>query len=93
MTNEIIILDDKRQITPTELFTPSGIDKILASIREKVKDFEPDMTTEKGRKEIASMAYKVARTEKARLFRKAQRRRGRGGRLTLLNQLLFFLIR
>ena len=65
MTNEIIILDDKRQITPTELFTPSGIDKILASIREKVKDFEPDMTTEKGRKEIASMAYKVARTKTA----------------------------
>jgi hypothetical protein len=63
MTNEIIILDNKKQITPTELFTPSGIDKILADIKDQARSFVGDMSTEEGRKEIASMAYKIARTK------------------------------
>ena len=65
MKNEIIILDDKKQITPAELFTPSGIDKILEEIKVKTRSFVGDMTTIGGRKEIASMAYKVSRTKTA----------------------------
>jgi len=65
MTNEIVILDEKRQITPTELFTPQGIDAMLEEVEKMAGSFVQDMTTEKGRKEIASMAYKIAQTKSA----------------------------
>jgi hypothetical protein len=48
------------------LFVPNGLDKILALIRQKVDDFKPDVSTEKGRKEIGSFARKIA-SSKSRL--------------------------
>lgn len=49
-----------------ELFVPNGLDKIIAVIRKEVEQFQPDISTEKGRKAIASLARKVA-SSKTRL--------------------------
>lgn len=49
-----------------ELFVPNGLDKIIAIIRKEVEQFQPDISTEKGRKAIASLARKVA-SSKSRL--------------------------
>jgi|CXWL01.1.fsa_nt_gi septal ring factor EnvC (AmiA/AmiB activator) len=43
--------------------TPERIDPILASIRAKIDAFTGDLDTASGRKEIASMAYTVARSK------------------------------
>jgi hypothetical protein len=47
-------------LQPTDLFKPNGLDTILAKIREQATALTPDISTEKGRKAIASMARKVA---------------------------------
>ena len=39
------------------------VDPILAAIRQIVSEFNPDVATAKGRKEIASMAHKVAQSK------------------------------
>lgn len=44
---------------------PEDIDPIIKRIRDEVKSHAPDLTTEKGRKEIASLAYKVSRSKTA----------------------------
>lgn len=50
--------------TALAVFTQAEkVDPILAAIRKIVAEFEPDVTTAKGRKEIASMAYKVAQSK------------------------------
>ncbi|KAF1009531.1 MAG: hypothetical protein GAK28_00169 [Luteibacter sp.] len=47
-----------------ELFTGAGnLDDLLARIRQETITIIPDVTTDKGRKEIASLAYKVARSK------------------------------
>jgi len=43
----------------------SGLDPYLAKIREEIDGFVPDITTVKGRKEIASIAHSVARSKTA----------------------------
>jgi len=50
---------------PLDLFTTPGIvDGLLVSIRaEALRDFTPDLTSDKGRKAIASRAYRVAKTK------------------------------
>lgn len=46
------------------VFTDAGqIDPILKQIADEARSFIPDVTTAKGRKEIASIAYKVAQTK------------------------------
>ena len=59
---EIIPSEEKS----AELFVPNGLDKIIAIIRREVEQFQPDISTEKGRKAIASLARKVA-SSKSRL--------------------------
>jgi hypothetical protein len=44
-------------------FSDGGLDPILAKIKEITDAFEPDVTTVVGRKAVASMAYKVARSK------------------------------
>lgn len=47
-----------------ELFTGAGkLDELLAKIRQETATIVPDVSTDKGRKEIASIAYKVARSK------------------------------
>ncbi|GEM_PF-3923323 len=41
----------------------NGVDPILQKLKEEVSKFTPDMTTKKGREEIASMAYMVAKSK------------------------------
>lgn len=53
-------------LTPAIVFsTENGVPDILAAIKSEVAKFEPDMSTTAGRKEIASMAYKVSRSKTA----------------------------
>lgn len=42
-----------------------GLDPYLAIIRKEIDGFTPDVTTNKGRKEIASIAHKIARSKSA----------------------------
>ena len=46
-----------------DLFTAGGVDNIVKQIKEKVEAHVPDLETAKGRSEIASLAYKVARSK------------------------------
>lgn len=50
-------------IIPAEVFVEKGLDPTLKIIRKKIDEFKPDMTTAKGRKEIASMAHRVAQSK------------------------------
>lgn len=50
----VVVLTDKK-----------SRDDFYAHIQAEVDAFEPDLTTEKGRKAIASLAYKIARTKTA----------------------------
>lgn len=50
--------------TALDVFTESSkVDPILAQIKKIVAEFVPDITTAKGRAEIASIAHKVARSK------------------------------
>lgn len=62
MKNEIITIENQ---TPSELFAPGAIRSVLDRIKEEVRSIVTDPSTEKGRKEIASLAHKVARTKVA----------------------------
>jgi colicin import membrane protein len=59
---DLIAID---QINPVELFTGDQADPLLAKIRKAAKDFEADVSTFTGRKEIASKAYWVSRSKTA----------------------------
>jgi hypothetical protein len=51
-------------VNALQVFTEAEkIDPILSAIRKVVKEFTPDVTTAKGRAEIASIAHKVARSK------------------------------
>ncbi|MEC8917155.1 MAG: hypothetical protein VX796_05995 [Pseudomonadota bacterium] len=43
----------------------NGLDPYLAIIRKEIDGFTPDVSTAKGRKEIASIAHKIARSKSA----------------------------
>lgn len=57
---EIEIFGEKKQILPTEVFTPKGMDIMLASIKEVVDKLPSDMTTKEGIEEIRSNAYTIS---------------------------------
>ena len=54
-------------LNPVELFSPESksLDTLLSDIAAEAKATVQDVTTEEGRKEIASVAYKVARSKTA----------------------------
>lgn len=54
--SELIPLEN---INAVEVFTKNGMDTLLARIQDEVKDFVPDMETQKGRNECKSLAYKI----------------------------------
>lgn len=60
---------DIATLAPTDLVailtTPEKFDDLIGRIRKEVAEFVPDLTTATGRKAIASLAYKVARTKTA----------------------------
>lgn len=57
--NELIPID----ISPVKLFTEKGLDPILKAVEKKVDEFEPDVKSGTGRKEIASFAYKITQSK------------------------------
>gem|GEM_PF-7082836 len=52
-------------VNAIEVFTGNGLDDLLARIRAEAVTLVPDLTTVASRKEIASQAYKVARSKTA----------------------------
>lgn len=61
--NELVVL---QSINPVAVFgTEGGSQKIIDGIKDQVSKLSLDISTEKGRKEIASVAYKIARTKTA----------------------------
>ena len=48
---------------PQMFTTGSGLDEFLAEMRRRTADIIPDTSTETGRKEIRSLAYRVSRTK------------------------------
>lgn len=59
--NDLVLIPEP--INAVEIFTGEKLDTILLQIQQKATDFVSDATTAAGRKEIAAMAYKVARSK------------------------------
>lgn len=54
------------KVTALEVYqTPNGLDPWIAKIRAEAESFIADVSTKKGRDEIASMAYKISRSKTA----------------------------
>jgi colicin import membrane protein len=51
------------KVNPTEVFVEGKYQDLLSEIERRAKDFTMDLSTVSGRKEIASMAYQVARSK------------------------------
>lgn len=51
------------RMAPAEIFMPETMDPILDRIKAEVRAVKTDISTEHGRKEIASLAYKVAKSK------------------------------
>lgn len=52
------------EMHPASVLLDTGLRKrFLTEIKEEISAFEPDLSTKSGRQEIASLAYKVARTK------------------------------
>jgi hypothetical protein len=58
--NELIPLSNPQ---PSALFVPGGLSQILAAIEQDARSIVLDVTTRKGREQIASVAAKVARSK------------------------------
>jgi hypothetical protein len=58
--NDLIKTTD---IKAAEIFVPHGLDPILKEIDQAVSTIVADISTEKGRKEIASVCYKIKRSK------------------------------
>ena len=52
-----------QNIVPENIFKEGGAKSILDAIKKEVSKHEPDISTVKGRKEIASLAHKVAQSK------------------------------
>ncbi len=61
--NDLILIPTTQNAL--EIFKTEAVDDILKKIRDEVKKHELDISTAAGRKEIASLAHKVAKTKTA----------------------------
>jgi len=61
-TTELLTAD---QLDAAKLFEPKAMDNVLDQVRDTVMEVERDVTTAKGRKNIASLAHAVSRTKVA----------------------------
>lgn len=52
-------------LTPAIVFAPGGVESIVSKLETEVRAIKTDISTDRGRKEIASLAYKVARSKTA----------------------------
>jgi len=60
MTTDLIILDETKL---PQLFVMNGLDEFISKVKSEVLTAPKDISTEKGRKEIASLAYKIAKSK------------------------------
>jgi DNA repair exonuclease SbcCD ATPase subunit len=58
--NNLVVLEN---VNAVEVFGGKGLDDLLGKITEEAKSITPDLTTKKGRDEIAGIAYKVAKSK------------------------------
>jgi hypothetical protein len=58
---DVELLEKNRKINLQKLFTPEGMDLIIAEIQKEVADFNADIATKEGRAKIISMAAKIAK--------------------------------
>lgn len=61
-SNQLTVIEN---LNPLQVFSNDGLDLIIAKIEAEVKSVVLDISTEEGRKQIASLAYKVARSKTA----------------------------
>lgn len=54
-----------KALNPIEVFTGNGLDSILERIEKETRSIALDISTPKGRKEVASLAHKVAQSKTA----------------------------
>ncbi|MBJ9260488.1 cell envelope biogenesis protein TolA [Citrobacter amalonaticus] len=60
-TTDLVVIEKSNAMTVFK--STDQIEDILQKVEREVMSFVPDVTTAKGRKEIASLAYKVAQTK------------------------------
>ena len=63
MTDNALALIEPKNAA--QYFTANGLDPVFEKIREQATGLVTDISTDKGRKEIASLAYKVAKSKTA----------------------------
>ena len=56
-------LENIQKLTPAEIYSSKSVDEILNRIKAETEGFKPDVSTASGRKEIASIAYKIAQSK------------------------------
>lgn len=54
-----------KTLTPQVVFAPGGVEAILGKVEAEVRAIKTDISTDTGRKAVASLAYKVARSKTA----------------------------
>lgn len=59
-TTAIVLIET---MTPAKLFEPGVIDPLLERIKKEVRSVAADISTESGRKAVASLAFKVAKSK------------------------------
>lgn len=65
MTTELMVLPVEEKALEAVFIDGSDFDPVIEKIREQAKDLPFDMTVKKNRDEIASFAYKIARSKSA----------------------------
>ena len=58
---ELVEIEEKQALD--YFLTKNGLDPVLGKIEQEIKQFVPDMTTQKGRDEIRSFAYKIRQSK------------------------------
>jgi DNA repair exonuclease SbcCD ATPase subunit len=62
-TEPVTALAVVEQLTPMQLFAPGKLDSVVDRIKAEVRAIETDISTDKGRKELKSLCYKIARSK------------------------------
>lgn len=61
MNSELVKIEDSNVLT---VFTSEkGLDPFLSKVKAEIDGFTPDVSSKKGRDEVASMAYKISQTK------------------------------
>ena len=58
--SDLIVVES---VNPVAVFSDGGLDEVLQKIAVEARSLVPDVSSERGRKQIASVAYKIARSK------------------------------